>query len=236
METMKKSFSYAAALLVILCITGQLYAQDNESHPNTSSGSFNLMYSLNGFGPFGVTGLSGNGANDPKIISGFGARYYLGDKFALRAMLNFGTRTDGKDSNASKATVVGIGLGAEYHCHQLYSTDIYVGGGIGYNSLSATNATSLVFKPNSGTPSPQASSESPITKIAASAFGVTVLAGFDWYLWNGVALGAEYSLGFVSSSTTQTLADGTTQNVYNLYPATAFGISGGTNIHLVVAF
>ncbi len=66
-----------------------------------------------------------------------------------------------------------------------------------------------------------------------SGLGVSVVAGFDWYLWKGIAIGAEYSLGYASGSTKLIDKDGTEHKGGS---PSNIGISGGSNIHLVVYF
>jgi hypothetical protein len=233
---MKKNIYFLAGTIFFLCITLRVSAQDNDRHPITTSGSWALLGTVNGAGPFALTGPSGNGANDPKIIEGIGLRYYLADKWALRPLASFGTNSV---NDSTHSTLWGVGIGIEYHAHQLYSTDIYLSGGAGYKSVTTKNmflGTALSFKQQQGKQGPLDEGNTGTSgDWNANAFALTVAAGFDWYPWNGIALGAEYSLGFVTSSVTFT-TNGKEQDVHSFFPAqTSVGFSGGTNIHLVVS-
>ena len=226
----QRSIIVFALMTLSLGWSVQAIAQENTSHVNTSTGTFNLLASLNGYGPFALQSPSGNGSGDPKIIFGIGGRYYVGEKWAVRAILNVGSQSDGKDSDSRKSSAFALGAAIEWHCHQLYSTDIYTGAGLGYNTTSLTTPVIVDGQPSGGITSQAATTQE--TKYVFNSFGFTLLAGFDWYLWNGIAIGAEYSLGFASIASTTTSNGTTTTN-----PTTAqFGNSGGTNIHLVVSF
>ena len=230
---MKKSLSVIVLAFLVMLNLGvnRLYAQGKMPNANTSSGSTGLMFSLTGFGSFGTYGSSGNGSGDPRVAAGIGVRHYISDNIAMRGLLNLGFKSDGKDT-AKKSTLIGFGLGAEYHFHQVYSIDIYVGGGVGYNSLNSTNPVTVESIGKKGTQTIQASSGGT-EKDSYGSFAVTGLFGFDWYLWSGVAIGAEYSIGYASISSTHTASDGTATPM----PTTSqFGISGGSNIHLIVNF
>jgi opacity protein-like surface antigen len=226
---MKRKFLSFACVLSLLCLSVNSFAQDKAIKANTESGTLAFIASLNGPGTFGISGPSGNGSNDPRITEGFGLRYYFGDNWSIRGLASFANQTDGKDSAAKKTTLFGLGAAVEYHIHQLYSTDIYVSGGAGYTTINTHNlGLSISFKPDQGFPTPQATTDE---ELSVSAFGITVAGGFDWYLWHGVALGAEYSLGWITSSATHTLTDGTKKDVPF---GSGLGISGGANIHLIV--
>src|SRR4051812_46075959 len=90
---MKKNVLFSLGLFIVLLLCRSGYAQNTEPKPMTSSGTWALLATLNGAGPFNLTGPSGNGANDPKIIEGIGLRYYFGDKWAIRGLASFGNRS-----------------------------------------------------------------------------------------------------------------------------------------------
>ena len=229
----KKSAGLLAG--AFLLFTGNVFAQDAKI--NTSSGTLGFWASLNGTQTFALSGPSDNGTNDPKVIEGFGLRYYVADKWALRGLASFGTNTV---NDSTHSTLWGLGLAVEYHMHQVYSTDIYVSAGAGYKSVSTKNltlGTVLNFKAAGGKGAPL--DETPIVNPGdwhANAFGFSIAAGFEWHFLNNFAIGSEYSFGLVTSSVTRTI-NGTEQNQYMIFPAqTAVGFSGGANIHFIVTF
>ena len=80
---------------------------------------------------------------------------------------------------------------------------------------------------NSQTPTGGKNTE---TKSSGTAIGIGAVAGFDWYITNGIAIGGEYMLGFTTSSTSSTSAIGTTTDNPSI---TNIGISS-VSVHLVV--
>ena len=225
---MKRKYISLAAVFVMLCMTVKVFAQTSDPKPMTSSGTLALLASINGFGPFAVSGPSGNGSSDPRIIEGFGLRYYFADKWAIRGLVSIGHQTGvilntGESGliDTGATTLIGLGAAVEYHLHEVYSTDIYVSAGAGIKMNTFTNQ---------GTAK---QAQAAIQTVDLSAFGITAAAGFDWYPWNGIAIGAEYTLGWVTTSGTVTLVSGSKSDSPL---GSGVGLSGGANVHLVVAF
>jgi opacity protein-like surface antigen len=226
---MKRSFSFIIIAALCMLFSIHVYAQEETyPKPNNSSGSVALLFSMSGFNAFNASGPSGNGANAPIILAGFGGRYYISDGLAIRGLLNFNTSSNSDTGTAKQSSsVIGVAAGLEYHLHQVYSTDIYIGGGVGYYTGTFTNTH--VDAAHAGGENPQANSDNV---ISGAAFGLTVVGGFDWYIWNGIALGAEYSFGYSSLSASNTFNGTTTDQP----TSSSLGITGGGNIHVVVAF
>ena len=206
--------------------------KEDEIVPITRQGSAAMMFSMSGAMNFGLYGPSANGSADPRVLAGAGFKYYFNDRWAGRVLLNFGTATSGPDSAETKSSLYGIGLTAEWHCHDLYAISPYLGAGIGINVGSIT-------RPITETPgltgkngvSPTATNGTTI-QTSTTGIAFSLLGGFDWFFTKSMALGAEMSLGYanISSSTT---SGGTTVN----NPSTSLlGISTVSNVHLIVYF
>jgi len=218
--------------IAVAGLTQASFAQDNDNYPKpiTKSGSAAWMFTISGLGPFGMSGLDfaefqvpQSGETPAKfIVFGAGGKWYFVDNMALRAMLGFTTSTDG-DTDPTKSpggktttTIFGIAAGIEMHTHPVYSSSPYFGAQISFASGGSDNQITT-----SGTTTE--------TKSSGTAFGIGVLAGFDWYFTNAIAVGGEYMLGFNTTSLSSTDAGKTT----NMPSSTNIGISSGS-VHLVV--
>jgi opacity protein-like surface antigen len=160
-------------------------------------------------------------------VVGAGYKYYLSDDMALRAMLGFSTSSDGDEAKTGGKTTntnYGIAVGVEMHTHAVYSTSPYFGAQLGFGGASYDNKTTQ-------------GSVTSETKNSGTTFGIGVLAGFDWYFTHGLAVGAEYMLGFQSMSASKTTTDATgTSTTTDLPSSSSIGISNAGNVHLVVHF
>jgi opacity protein-like surface antigen len=172
------------------------------------------MFTLGGLGTFNVAAPSfGPGLGS----AGFGMKYFISDDLALRVLLGLNTVTEApEEGNDRTETGFGLGVGMEYHFRPLYSTSPYIGGQIGFASKGTNNG-------GEGT----AEVETSETDLAIAA-----IFGFDWFFTRGLAVGAEYSLGFSSNSGTET----TGGQSGDLPATTTIGFGGAGNVHLVVYF
>ena len=218
-------------LLVVAGFVSISRAQDeNIIRPSTKSGSAAWVFSFGGLGTMSMGSMPvanitrGDGSTIP--VAGVGYKYYLSDDMALRATLAFGTTSSGDEDPTKSSTGkisttnYGIGVGVEMHTRAVYSTSPYFGAQIAFGSASTDTKK---------TPSGGSTTE---TKSSGSSFGIGVLAGFDWYFTRGLAVGAEYMLGFSSGSSSVTSGSTTT----DLPSSTSIGISNGGNVHLIVHF
>lgn len=226
---------FTLSVFVVIGIATASYAQDeaNMARPLTKSGSAAFMFTLGGIGTFGL-GAEAIGTvnvvvptggtttftfNQPVV--GAGMKYFFSDDMALKVLLAFGTTSNGKDTTA-KFTTMQFGIAAiyEYHFRPLYSTSPYIGGGIRFGTASQTTA--------GGT-----SSE---TKISGTVLGIGVVAGFDWFFTKGLALGAEYGLGFASFSGSLTVPSPATAPTLPTATTIGLGLNGGGSLHALVYF
>lgn len=229
-------FSYKKLIVALVFIAGfatASFAQDEAKmpHPDTKAGSAAWMFEIGGLGPFGMDALYIASFDVTSIVDapvtpgsfivlGAGGKYYFSDDLALKAILGFSTSSTGdpdpaKDPNGKTTlTMYGIVAGIEVHTHAVYSTSPYVGAQISFAGLSGKTTVTGQTSENSG---------------SGSAFGIGAVAGFDWYVTNGIAIGGEYMLGFSKSSLSSTSGGTTT----DLPSHTNIGISSAS-AHLVV--
>jgi hypothetical protein len=235
----RSCIKFAGALAIVLGFASATYAQDaaatdNVIRPLTKSGSAAMLFTLGGFGTFGVaapviaTAPNGSNFGGGNTASGAGLRYFFADDMALRVLIAFGSTSTGADSLTSGAVstlLFGIGAGVEWHMRPLYSTSPYIGVQIGFVSASQTTTNRV---PNTS------GGKDVDTKISASQFNAALLAGFDWFFTRGIAIGAEYQLGFATTSSSTTVAGTTANN-----PSTTgigIGLASGASVHAVVYF
>ncbi len=232
---MSRSFlKLILSVFMVAAITTASFAQDeaNMARPNTKAGSAAWMFEIAGLGAFGMGGLpiaylnaQGNESSTgiSTTVVGAGWKWYFADDMALRALLGFNTNSSGNaDSTLGKqsTTNFGIAVGVEMHTHAVYSTSPYFGAQISFASGSSDHNITALGE----------------DKTSASAFGIGVLAGFDWYFTRGIAIGGEYMLGFSStSSSTTTTPKGGSATTHDNPSGTNIGISSA-NVHLVAHF
>ncbi len=231
---MSRSFvKFVFTLFIIVGFANISQAQDeaNITRPSTKAGSAAWVFSFGGLSTLSMTGVPIGTVSVPEAttfndvsLTGAGWKYYLADEMALRVGLGFGTSSSG-DADPTKfsggktsKTAFGINAGIEMHTRAVYSTSPYFGAQINFASGSYTNTSTV-------------GSSTTEVKGSGTAFGLSVLAGFDWYFTHAIAIGGEYTLGFGTSSSSATRGGTTT----DLPSSTNIGI-GNANIHLVVHF
>jgi len=205
MKTMKT----IAIVLALSTISSAIFAQDEEKRQPVKGDkaiSMNLagiaVWALNsGTDPF----------NNTQVLD---FRYFVGDKFAIRAGLGVNTAsTTTKTSNdttggiplteteaKNRTSAFSLGIGAEKHIGNKSKTiDPYVGAGlyfsiIGKNKVDNTNTTTQAngdyFTMKSNTVNP-----------GGFGFGFGLNAGFFWFFADNIAVGGEYGFGLGVGST-----------------------------------
>ncbi|MFI5264020.1 MAG: hypothetical protein ACHQM6_05860 [Candidatus Kapaibacterium sp.] len=238
---MTKSLLFKILLSLILgtWICNVSIAQETTEgrHPITKSGSLALEFDFGGLNSMSMPGVliasflfPGEGTTDAIPLYGAGVKYYLSDGLALRGMVGFSTNTSGADSLSSgkiTGTMYGIGAGIEMHTHPVYAVSPYFGAQVIFASGSSETSKTIVEKAG-GKASTQATTTTD-TKLAATGFGVGIMAGFDWYVFDAVAIGGEYELSFATVSASST-TNGTKSDAPS---SSAFGI-GSANVHLII--
>lgn len=195
------------SMLIGLAIFSAANAQ--ETKPRTASGDKALLFSINGFGDFGVNGTAAGtvpvttfgidtiftGLRISQPIFGFGMKFYLSDNLALRAALGFGSSTQstprandttGKTDDVTDV-ILGLAPALEVHLVNAGPVTAYTGAYINFSSrwnTSGDASDTLV-----GT-----------TTKTFSSFGGGALFGVEYFPWSAISLGAEYHLGVATTS------------------------------------
>src|SRR6476469_6305956 len=82
-------------LLIVLFLTflavNTLPAQD--THVKQNAGDFGLLFDLSGLSNLGRHAIGGGSTDSVTFAPGLGAKWYLGDKLALRVILGFQSMT-----------------------------------------------------------------------------------------------------------------------------------------------
>jgi hypothetical protein len=186
-------------LLVLFLIAGVTYAGD----ALTSKGDKALLFQFSGLSNLGATAYGSATKNIPIqdytynfTMYGLGMKYYFADDFAGTGALLFGmnsttTKAAVAGDADTKDSKMGFGLDLGLKSNMMKSGPFvaFIGGGINF-----------VFF--SGTYEPQAYDPTKNDKYEGSAidFGLNGLVGFEYFIYDRISLGAEYRLGFTTSS------------------------------------
>jgi len=201
-------------LLAVLCLATFAFAGD--ATPKSKAGDKAWLFSFNGLSTLGAGSYGG----------GVGAKYYFQDDMALRFGLGFnyggstvkgtGGNPDVKSSNTSFSLMPAL----TYTFASAGSVSSYVGGQVGLSMTSNTSGDDGTNK----------------VVTSTTSFGIGALAGFEWFCYDGISLGAEYSLMFsTGSGKTETTTSGGTVSV-DAPTTTSFGIQNAGNLTLSVYF
>ncbi len=238
---MLKKHRVLLALLVTAWLCGTSIAQESTKSisPMTKSGSLAFEFDFGGLDNLSMPGVLlatfinfDQGTNSAIPLYAAGVKYYLSDGLALRAMLGFSNFSRGADTlstGSTKATFYGIAAGIEMHTHAVYAVSPYFGGQVSFESGSSTNSKATTAVEGRKSDPLIVNATTVDTKKSATGFGVGVMAGFDWYVFEAVAIGCEYDLSFGTTSSTTTVGSTTT----NQPASSGFGI-GSANIHLLI--
>ncbi len=193
-------------LFVSLCwMSIPLHAQNVT--PKDKSGDKALLFSINGFGNFGVgslvagnVGITAGSTVSFSSIPGAGIRYYLADRLALRAIAGIGTRSDSDPGDTiiqaeSSTFQFAVSPGIEVHMINAGPVSGYIGGQISFASATETSSSTV---PDSANPLVRKRVES---STSGSGFGVGAFLGAEFFPWTNISLGAEYQVNFFSLST-----------------------------------
>ena len=208
------------ALLIALVLGSMAHAQ--EIRPRTAAGDKALLFSVNGFGAFGVGGSYAGSQPVTTLgldtlfnmrltspIFGFGMRWYLGQNVALRASVGgaSGTSYTPRAGDTTGATddvtdiYLGISPALEFHIVNTGRLTVYAGGMLNYSTN--LHATGTDYDDPKGTSS----------KKSYATFGGGALFGAEYFPWRSVSFGAEYQLTAAWTSSSSefkgTTSDGT---------------------------
>lgn len=197
---------------ILIFATGLLtavaaYAQGT---PQTQSGDKALLFSINGFGDFGVTGtvvgmtplrtggiidtlLDMTGQSFLRPVAGVAMKFFLADNVALRAGIGFNMESNNDpvyrgDSllreDPSSRSAFAVSPGIEIHLVQEGPVTLYTGAVLSF--ASATNSTGADSLENSST---------------QTGIGFGAVLGAEFFPWSNLSLGAEYQIGLMLHST-----------------------------------
>lgn len=216
-------------VLALVVLAGYASAQDM---PAIKSGAKSLNFTFGGFGGFGLTGTGPMG--------GIGLSYFLSNEGAVRLGLqvsststktpaNPPTGQTGTDGESSSMTV---GLGVDYLMY-MGSGRVrpYMGGGVG-----------LTFGSNSSKPpvvpaGPQSETKNnPAVGPTGITFGLSGIAGAEFFLYNELSLSAEYRLNIITASSPadmEVTAGNTTTTTKQPSTTTILGFgAAGATVHI----
>ncbi len=201
-----------SSLLIGLAVCSAAYSQDTK--PRTSSGDKALLFSISGFGTFGIGGAHvGNmpittagadttfanifGIRVATPLLGFGMKFYLSDNLALRAAVGGGSSTSFTprpgDTTGATDDVTDIYFGAapalEFHLINAGPVSAYAGAVLNY---------SMVLHADGDASNP----DEDHSQRTYSTFGGGALFGVEYFPWSAVSLSAEYQLGVSHTSST----------------------------------
>jgi len=182
---MQRSIIFMLSTLILSTVS----SAQSQPAKTISQGNKAILFNFTGLSTIALTGYQG----------GIGAKYFLSDEMAVRAMLDFGlnnTTTKGtagfKDAT-NDITAFGIGGGLEYHLPISTSVSPYLGGVV---SFITNNQTITPTVPN-GVSATQ-------NKITTTTFGLGAIAGVEYFFNQNLSLGAEYQFGFSTASSSST--------------------------------
>lgn len=180
---------------LLLTIPSFASAQDAPAAGDTplKAGTMSLVFSFGGFGDAGLTGgqfLAGAPTDtDMEPMGGIGAqygiggRYYINEQLAVRGTLALQNTSRDFEGNESSYFMLGLGGGVMYHLLTSGKVSLYTGGLLGFYM---------------GTMEEEGEDDVDIT-----GFGLYGLLGAEYYISANFSLGAEYMLGFTSTSAEQ---------------------------------
>ncbi len=217
-------------LAIVIGFAGNAAAQGGDEkiiRPITKQGSAAFMFTMQGWDYFG---LNSNPLAEALSNAGFGMKYFMSDNLALRILVAILMRTtappEGDDATING---FGVGVGAEYHFPPLYSTSPYIGAQLGFESESSENQGG-----NTEAAMQSASSTFPSKESSETAISFHVLAGFNWFCTEAIAIGAEYSLGLTTRSGSFTPVSGSEEQ--DMPSTTSIGFGGTGAVNLAVYF
>lgn len=177
----------ALALVLSLALVAGMAAQGQAID---SQGSFGLQFTMQGLGTFGVDGVSID-YDSGSSVSGIGARYFIISKLAFGLDLYLGGTSNPAAMTYTSSSIFGIRPAVSYYLVKKGPVDLYAGAYFAYGSRTR--------KTDGANPSAE-----------THVVGYGALLGTEYFIMNGLSLGAEYSIGSNTYSSSTTDAGGTT--------------------------
>jgi len=181
---------------VILIAAGALLMCSAQAQFKPEGGSFCMEVQ---FRPLGQVIQSEPIGSDALGIGGVSVKYFFTPKLELRGDLVFGFWSD-KDKNPvpsggigvesvskNSSSAFGLNLGLNYHFNGTERISPYVGALVGFGLFNEKTKTDNLFHVDGDYQS---------WKTGGIGAQVVVATGFNWYIVNGLYIGAEVGLGF----------------------------------------
>jgi len=180
---------------VILIVAGALFISSAQAQFKPEGGSFCMEVQ---FRPLGNVIQSNPIGSENLGTGGISAKYFLTEKLELRGDLAFGFWSD-KDKTPvptgvtgteiimkNSASSFGLNLGLNYHFGGTERISPYVGALVGFGLFNAkSKVDNLLF----------VSGDYTSWKSGGIGMQFAVATGFNWYIVNGLYIGAEVGLG-----------------------------------------
>jgi hypothetical protein len=159
------------ALIAVTCLLLLTSLAHAGGTPDTDEESMQLMFEFNGLGQLGLDTYGG----------GLGLRYFIdNDGLAGRLSLNAGYRTDEEDGDKTTRSLIGGSFIIEKFLNPQSSVSPFVGIGVAY------------FYSTEKEPTDEGELE-----VKTSTIEVPLVAGFQWWFTDALALGGEYRWGII---------------------------------------
>lgn len=184
--------------VVAICMLANLAFAGDDNMPKTKDGDKAWMFSMGGLAFLSAGNYNG----------GVGGKYYLSDGNALRLALGFGTTSTTTKytgpADPTRADIKNSGTAfsvSPAYLHSITSSgpiNAYIGleAGIGIGSNTVENPGFVNNNKN---------------KTSSTTIMGAALAGVEWFPWSNISFGAEYQLGYsTTSGTNETTVAGTT--------------------------
>ena len=215
-----------ALVLVALFVVSVTYAGDAVV-PKTKAGNKALLFTFGGLSNLGAGSFGG----------GIGGKYYFADKWAGRLGIGFSTSTE---TTKNPAATVPPGQKSE---RDETATSFSVAPGVLYTlattgSVNAYAGLQVLFVTSSTSEDDPGFDADSKVETSSTGFGAGLILGVEWFPWENISFGAEYTFGFLSESSDRTVTVNGSSNKTDGPSTTSFGTSAvnGANLTLSVFF
>ncbi len=216
-------------IVAVVIITNLAFAGD-ENTPTTKSGDKALLFNLGG-----LSFLTAGNFTPTSFLSGVGGKYYISEGNAIRLALGFNNAsttiknttipTPAGQSSERKETGTSFSIAPAF-LHVLPisgSVAPYIGAQIAWTTNSLTREPGANFVNNSK------------FKSSTTVIGVAGLLGVEWFAWSNISFGAEYQLGYFSTSGSDESTNAGTTTTVDHNSVTSTSISSASSGNLTVS-
>ena len=213
----------ALVLMAIVMLTSVVLAGE-ENTPKTKSGDRAWLFNVEGLSNWGAGNYNG----------GVGGKMYISDGTAIRLSLGFANSSTTRKNLRSP---IPVGQTAE---EKITGTSFSVYPAILYNLASSTTIVPYIGgqvgltwgKVDIDNPDFEANAK---WNTSSTTFGLAGLLGVEWFAWTNVSVGAEYRLGFSSTSSKSETTEGGITSTTNDFTSTNFSLGSASSTALTVS-